>query len=213
MLEVPATPALGAAQIVDRPGAVQTNIRLAGPAVPPGHEDAYALDVANAIFGGSGGSRLVRNIREDKGYTYSPHSAVQHFRRASIFEVSAEVSTDVTAPALVETRYELGKMAALEVEASELEGAKRYLSGLMSIRIQSQRGLAAMLARLAVFGLDIEYLKAYPRRIMSVNAADVRAASMDYLAPGRLVTLLVGDASRIAREIEALEPLEIVRAV
>lgn len=199
----------GPTLIVDRPGSVQTNIRLAGPSLPLGHPDSYALECANAIFGGTFGSRLTMNIREDKGYTYSPFSVLQHLQRASYFETSADVGTDVTAPSLVETRYELGRMSALEVEKEELETVQRYLTGIMAIRIQSQRGLAGQLARLAAFGFGVEYLKEHPRRISAVTTADVRDVCKRYLAPGRLVTVLVGDASRIAAEVEALEPIDV----
>lgn len=202
----------GPTLIVDRPGSVQTNIRLAGPALPPGHPDSYALDCANAIFGGTFGSRLTMNIREDKGYTYSPFSMVQHLQRASYFECAADVGTEVTAPSLVETRYELGRMAALEVEGDELSSVQRYLAGIMAIRIQSQRGMAAQLSRLVAFGLDVEYLKEYPRRISAVTTAEVREASKRYLSPGKLVTVLVGDASRIAPEVEGLEPVRVQSA-
>jgi predicted Zn-dependent peptidase len=196
---------LGPTVIFDRPEAVQTNIRIAGPALPPGHPGSYALEVANAIFGGAFMGRFIQNLREDKGYTYSPHSGFTHLLRTSTFEIAADVGTEVTAPSLVETRYELGKLASLEVDKEELEAVQRYLTGIMSIRIQSQRGLAATLARLTVFGLDISYLKEYPARINAVTTADVRDACMRYLAPSKLVTVLVGDASRIRADVEALE--------
>jgi len=201
----PSTP--GPLLIVDRPGAVQTNIRFAGRTVAPGHPDSYALECANGIFGGAATSRLFLNIREDKGYTYSPYSTFQHLRHASYFEVGAEVGTEVTAPSLVETRYELGRMAALEVGKEELEAVQRYLTGLMALRIQSQRGLAATLGRLVAFGLGVDYLKDYPRRINAVTTADVLDAAARYMAPARLVGVLVGDASRIAGGVEALEPI------
>lgn len=205
----PAPPKPWPTLVVDRPGSVQTTIRLAGPAVPPGHADSYAFDCANAVLGGTFASRLVMNIREDKGYTYSPGSGVQHLRQASYFECAADVGTEVTAPSLVEMRYELGRMAALEVEKEELTSAQRYLAGIMAIRIQSQRGLAAQLARLTIFGLGVDYLKDYARRISAVTTAEVRDVARRYLAPARLVTVLVGDASRIGPEVEGLEPVEI----
>jgi predicted Zn-dependent peptidase len=205
----PVPAASGPTLIVDRPGAVQTNIRFAGRTVPPGHPDSYALECANGIFGGAATSRLFLNIREDKGYTYSPYSRFQHLRLASYFEVGAEVGTEVTAPSIVETRYELGRMAAVEVGKEELEAVQRYLTGLMALRIQSQRGLAASLAGLVTFGLGIDYLKDYPRRINAVTAADVLDVSERYLAPGRLSAVLVGDASRIASHVEALEPVQV----
>jgi predicted Zn-dependent peptidase len=206
----PPEPAPGATQIVDRSGAVQTNIRIGGPVVPPGHTDSYALECANAIFGGNATSRLFLNIREDKGYTYSPYSTMQHLQHASYFEVGADVGTEVTAPSLVETRYELGRIVALEVGKEELEGVQRYLTGLMALRIQSQRGLAATLARLAVFGLDIEYLKDYPRRLSAVTTADVLDVAQRHFAPAKLACVLVGDASRISGSVGALEPVEVV---
>lgn len=199
----------GPTLIVDRPGSVQTNIRIAGPGLPPGHVDSYALQCANGIFGGTFGSRLTANIREDKGYTYSPGSALQHLRQASYFQVGADVGTEVTVPALVETRYELSKMAALEVEKEELESVQKYLTGIMAIRMQSQRGLAAGLAGLAMFGLGVDYLKDYPQKIAAVTTADVREASRKYLAPARLLTVLVGDASRIRGEVEALDAVQV----
>ncbi len=200
----------GPTQILDRPGAVQTNIRFAGVTVGPAHPDAYALECANGIFGGAATSRLFLNIREDKGYTYSPYSTFRHLQHASYFEVGAEVGTEVTAPSLIETRYELGRMAALEVGKGELEAVQRYLGGLMALRIQSQRGLAASLARLTTFGLGVDYLKDYPRRINAVTTADVLDVAERYLAPARLLCVLVGDASRIAKGVEALEAAQVV---
>jgi predicted Zn-dependent peptidase len=206
----PGNARLGPAQIVDRPGSVQTNIRIAGRSVCVGHPDSYALDCANAIFGGNATSRLFLNIREDKGYTYSPYSTFQHLRRASYFEAGAEVGTEVTAPSLVEMRYELGRMVSVEVAKDELAAVQRYLNGLMALRVQSQQGLAASLARLAVFGLGVDYLKDYPTRINAVTTADVLDVAQRYLAPARLVTVLVGDAARIAQSVDRIEPIEVV---
>jgi zinc protease len=212
--ELPDPPPIrpGPTVIVDRPGAVQTNIRIAGDGLPVGHPDSYALQVANTIFGGAFMSRLIQNLREDKGYTYSPHSSLPNLKHKSLFEISADVGTEVTAASLVETRYELGRMAALDVEKEELEGAQRYLSGIQAIRIQSQRGLAGSLAGLVVYGLDVGYLKDYARRIAAVTVADVHEVGLRFFAPSRLVTLLVGDAGRIAKDVEALEPVKVETA-
>jgi predicted Zn-dependent peptidase len=207
---VPPPPPLrpGPTLFVDRPGSVQTNIRIAGPALPPTDPDAYALEVANTIFGGYFVSRLVENIRERKGYTYSPRSEISHRQRASLVEVAAEVGAEVTVASLVEMRYELGRMAALEVSSEELESAQQYRSGVLAVRIQSQAGLATTLAGLVTHGLDVDYLRTYPRRIAAVTTAQVREMSLRFLAPAKLVTVLVGDAG-IAREVEALEPVTV----
>ncbi len=200
----------GPTLIVDRPGAVQTNIHIAGPAPNLTSDDSFAADLANTIFGGYFVSRLTENIRERRGYTYSPGSHLVHLQQASYFEVAADVGAEVTAPALVETRYELSRMAALEVEERELESAKRYRVGVQALRVQSQAGLAGVLAALVVHGLDIDYLRTYPQRINALTLADVRDASRAWLAPAGLVTVLVGDAARIRRDIEALDDVSVV---
>ncbi len=116
--ELPPAPPLepGPLLLVDRPGSVQSSLRLALPAVPRTHPDHAALQLANLIFGGYFSSRWVENIREDKGYTYGPHSLVEHSVAGSVLIAGAEVATEVTAAALVETNYELGRLATRAAE-------------------------------------------------------------------------------------------------
>jgi hypothetical protein len=95
---VPPTPALqpGPLLLVDRPGSVQSSLRMALPAVDRTHPDYAALQLANLVFGGYFSSRWVENIREDKGYTYGPHTAIEHFVAGSALVAAAEVATEVT---------------------------------------------------------------------------------------------------------------------
>ena len=200
----------GPTWIVDRPGAVQTNIRIAGPAPELTSDESFAIDLANTIYGGYFISRLVDNIRERNGYTYTPGSHVVHMQKANYFEVVADVGAEVTAPALVETRYELSRMASKAVDPEELEAAKRYRVGTQALRVQSQAGLASVLAALAVHRLDIDYLRTYPKRITALSAGDVRDASVNYLAPRGLLTVLVGDVARIRGDLEAFDEVRVV---
>ena len=199
----------GRTLVVDRPGSVQTNIRIAGPIPAPDAPDATALEVANTIFGGYFISRFVENLRERNGYTYSPRSGLSHLKQASFLLVAAEVGSEVTGPSLVESRYELGRMVATDVTDDELESAKRYLQGIFAIRIQSQAGLASTLANLVVHGLGIDHLRDYPKKLQAVTKADIREASRNYLAPSKLVTVLVGDATAISADLAALEPFDV----
>jgi predicted Zn-dependent peptidase len=208
-LTPPTPPAPGPIQVIDRPGAVQTNIRMAGPAVPRGHPDLTALVLANAVFGGYFTSRLVDNIRERRGYTYSPGSGLEHRQVASSFLVSADVGTDVTAAALVEIRYELGRMVATLVEQAELDAARRYLQGTLAMSVQTQAGLTSYLATLAAFGLGVEYLRQYPAALEVVTVDAVRDAASRYLALPGLVTVLVGDAATVGPALEALDVVEV----
>ena len=201
----PFTP--GPIVLVDRPGSVQTSIRLAGPALPRRHPDAAALAMALTVLGGYFSSRLNANLREDKGWTYSPHAGVDHLQVASTLTVAAEVATGVTVPSLVEIAYELGRMASLPVTADELESARRYRTGSTALSIQTQSGLAGQLLILAAHGLDAAWLRGVPGRYARVTADDVLRVSHSHLAPSRLVTVLVGDAERIVHQVEALGPV------
>jgi len=211
-LAAPEVPEPTTTLLVDRPGAVQTNIRIGGPAVPRSHADYPALALANLVFGGYFVSRLVDNIRERRGYTYSPGSGVQQNRMASLFFIQADVGTEVTGPALVETRYELNRMLAGPIEQAELTSAKRYLSGTTSMSIQTQSGLAANLANLATNGLSVEYLREFPAAVEALSEDDVIAASRRYLDPRRLHTVMVGDAATIGAPVEAFDDIEVVAA-
>jgi predicted Zn-dependent peptidase len=164
--------------------------------------------MANMIFGGYFSSRLVENIRENKGYTYSPRSGIEHQLVASIFNVSADVGTEVTAPALLEIRYELGRMATLPVESDELEAAKRYLIGTTALSTQTQSGLANYLFALTLGGLGFDYLRELPKRLNAVTVDDVRDAAATYLAPQRLPTVILGDAKAVRESLETLDEVE-----
>jgi zinc protease len=194
--------------LVPRAGAVQTNLRFGGAAVNRSHPDWPALALANLVFGGYFISRLVDNIRERRGYTYSPGSAVRHLRSASYFTVQADVGTEVTAPAIAEILYELDRMVAGPIDDAELDAAKRYLGGSLSMSMQTQAGLAAYLAMLATNGLPLEYLRDYPKRVAALSADDVIAVSRKYLAAHRLVLVAVGDGDAIAPALEGFGALE-----
>lgn len=198
--------------LVDRPGSVQTNIRLAGPVPGPDADDAVALDVANTIFGGYFVSRFVDNLRERNGYTYSPFSSIAHRKQASFLYVAADVGIEVTLPSLVETHYELARMASTNVTAEELVSAQRYLVGISAIRIQTQAGLASTLTGLVVHGLGVDYLRRFPKQVYATTVDEVREASMRYLAPSRLVTVALGDASKISGDLEALGEVQLMEA-
>lgn len=207
----PAPPALPRglpALLVDRPGAVQTNIRLAGSGLPRRHEDFYALALASMVAGGYFSSRLFKNIRELRGYTYGVQSVIEHRRLLSTFTLATSVATEVTAPSLLEIQYELARMAALPVEREELDAARRYLAGATALQIQTQAGLASYLDAITAAGLGVDYIRAFRRRLDAVTVEHVREAAIRFLAPQNLTTVLVGDASKIHSDVEALTPVE-----
>lgn len=206
---VPALPALetGPLLIVDRPGSVQSSIRLGGVALPRSDERYPALQLANLVFGGYFSSRWTENLREDKGYTYGPHSRIEHNVLGSSLLCDVEVATEVTAPALLETRYELGRIASLPVTAEEVESVRQYAIGTLALSTATQAGLAATLTALAAFGLGLDWLTEHPRRLARVTVDEVSAAATQFLAPSRLVEVVVGDADAITAPLAALGPV------
>ncbi|MGY1813506.1 M16 family metallopeptidase [Blastococcus sp. SYSU D00820] len=200
----------GALQVVDRPGAVQSNLRLGGPAPSRTDADLAAVRLANMVFGGYFSSRLVENIRERRGYTYSPRSSVDHLAAASSFVVEADVATEVTGPALLETVYELGRMALLPVTDAELDGARRYVLGSMALSTATHAGLASTLSAIVGAGLSPDWLAEHQRALAGVTVEEVQAAARRYLAPDVLTAVVVGDAGRVSEPLAALGPVEVV---
>ena len=194
--------------LVDRPGSVQSSIRLGGPGVRREAPDYPALQLANLVYGGYFSSRLVENIREDKGYTYGPHSRVSHSAAGSRLVIDADVATGVTAPALLEIWYELGRMATLPVKPAELEDVRQYAVGSLALSISTQAGLASTLSALIGVGLGLDWLREHPRRLAAVTLEETFEAAQRYLAPAGTLTVVLGDAAVIGTSLATLGPVE-----
>jgi zinc protease len=206
---IPALPETepGPLLVVDRPGSVQSSLRMGAPAVPRADERYPALQLANLIFGGYFSSRWVENIREDKGYTYGPHSRIEHNVLGSSLLFDVEVATEVTAPALLETLYELGKIASLPVTETEVDSVRQYAIGSLALSTATQAGLASTLSALAVFGLGLDWVIEHPRRLAAISVDEVSAAAAEFLAPARLTSVVVGDAQTITEPLAVLVPV------
>lgn len=197
--------------VVDRPGSVQSAVRFGLPALDR-EDPAYPVQqVANMLFGGYFSSRLVRNLREDKGYTYTPRSSVDVGRLACLLTVAADVSTEVTAAAVNEIRYELGRLASTTVTDDELADAREYLVGSSLIAISSQAGLASTTANLEAAGVGLDWLYANLRRIGGVSGQEVRDLAQQRITPAQARIAVVGDAARIVSELSTLGTVDQAR--
>jgi len=182
---------------------------MAGPAPSRSDPGAAAFGLVNLVFGGYFSSRWVANIREDKGYTYSPNASVEHPPAGSRVTVGADVSTPTTAPAVLETVYELGRVATLPVSQAELDQARRYAVGTLAMSTSTQAGLASTLSQLAAAGLGVEWLREHPQRLAAVTVDDALAAAARYLAPAALTTVLVGDVAQVEAPLRTVLHLEL----
>jgi zinc protease len=205
----PRVPTGGDLTLVDRAGAVQSNLRFGGPGLSRRDDGYAALSLANVAFGGYFASRLTQNIREDKGYTYSPRSGLVHAATASGFVLEADVATEVTGPALVEIAYELGRMVTAPIKPDELESAVNYLSGLLALQAATQAGLAGVLETLLADGLDVSWLREHPAALARTSADEVLEQARRFLAPAGLATVVVGDAAAVGDAVAGLSPVVI----
>src|SRR5260370_16836720 len=121
------------------------------------------------------------NIREDKGYTYSPRSGVNPLREYGYFSVSAAVRNDVVAASLTEIFYELDKLRALPFPEPELADARNYVSGVFSLGLATQDGLLSQLAPVALNQLSDAYLKTYREKVLPLTPDDFLSTLRKYL--------------------------------
>ncbi|MEW2498906.1 MULTISPECIES: pitrilysin family protein [unclassified Amycolatopsis] len=205
-LVLPPLPELtgGNVLLVPRAGAVQSQIRLSAQTVARTHPAYPALQMANLAFGGYFSSRLVENIREDKGYTYGAHSGFEFTGDNAVVNVDADTANEVTAAALLETRYELARLGLVPPTAEEVESVRQYAIGSLLTSTSSQSGLAGQLMALATTGLGVEWLQEHPARLAAVTGEQVAEAALEYFAPKRFTGVVVGDAELLAPKLTAL---------
>ncbi|MBP2476587.1 putative Zn-dependent peptidase [Crossiella equi] len=194
----------GDLRLVHRAGAVQSQFRLSTQAVPRNHPKYAALQLANLVFCGYFSSRLVENIREDKGYTYHARSVFEYTPGNATLLLDADTASDVSAAALLELRYELGRMVTSPPTQAEVDSARNYLIGMQLISESSQAGLANTLLSLSAFGLDLDWLRAHQRRLAQVTVEEVAEAAREFFAPGAWTGVVVGDAEALSGTMGAL---------
>ena len=188
--------------LLDRPGSVQSTVVSGRPGPGVFDADWYDVLVANTIYADAFGSRLVTNIREEKGYTYSPSGGFTTRRAGSLLQVQADVRNEVTAATLLEVFYELDRMAATRPTPAELAGAKRYQGGLYLLRNQLQGAVAGTLARNWVNGLPPEALAEFVPKVNAVTAEGVQAAGRKHFLSSTQTVVVVGDATAVRPQLE-----------
>jgi zinc protease len=187
--------------LIDRPGAVQSTIEL-GLAVPdPSQPDWVALEVTDALLGGSFASRITSNIREQKGYTYSPFSTVDAKYRSAVWHESADVTTGVTGASLKEIFGEIDRLRNEAPSADEVRSIQNYLAGTFVLFSSSPAGLARQFGFVDLHGLGDDYLTTYVRRVYAITPADVQRISQQYLDPNKMAIVVAGDKKTVADQV------------
>lgn len=195
--------------LVDRPGSVQTSIKLGNIGIKKVDPDYFPFLVTNQILGGGGNARLFINIREQKGYTYGAYSGFSARKEPGSFAANAEVRTEVTAPSLEEFIYELDRIRNVKVTDKELQDAKTYLAGSFQLGLETQAGLAQRLMEVQLYDLPSNYLEAYTDKVMAVTPDQIRQVARKYIDLNNIVISVVGDAQKIKPDLEFFAPIEL----
>ncbi len=193
-----------ATEIVAKPDAAQSELRIGHVGVPRTHPDYFSIVVMNAVLGGLFSSRINLNLREANGYTYGASSYYDWRRQAGPFVISTAVQSEVTAAAIGETLKEVDRMRAEEITTDELTLATSYLEGVFPIRYETTESIASALANLVTFGLPEDYYDTYRANIASVTPADVLDAARVHVKPEQLQISVVGNPGLIQASIQEL---------
>lgn len=199
----PAKAAATTIYLIDKPGAAQSSFRIGSVGVPRSTKDYFALTVMNTILGGSFTSRLNQNLRENRGYTYGAGSRFDMRRQAGPFLASAEIVTAKSDSALIEFMKELNGIRQT-VPPAELSRAKRYLQLQLPGNFETTQEIAAALVPVALYGLPLDYYNNYVQNIENVNQADVARVAQQYINPGSLAVVIVGDRKTIEQGLKAV---------
>lgn len=173
-------------------GAMQSAIRIGGLMFSRSHPDFAGMKVLNAILGGYFGSRLMTNLREDKGYTYGIGSSVVPLHDGGYFVISGEVGAEVTKEALHEINFELSRLCSDQVQESELSLVRSYLSGEMLRAVDGPFAQADLYRELIEDNLDISHFEELMDTVQHINSKQLQDLAIKYLNPENLFTLVVG---------------------
>jgi predicted Zn-dependent peptidase len=190
--------------LVDSPGAPQSSVRMAVPVPDPASAQYFQTTMMNSLLGGTFGSRITANIRENKGYSYSPDSSIDAHRGEAMWVMSAEVTAEHTAAAITEIFNEISRLQAEAPTNAELDPIKNYRAGVFVIANSSPNGVLGQLAFINLHGLPDDFLTTWVRNIRSVTPDQVTAMAREYIRPERMTVVVAGDLAKVGESVRAL---------
>jgi zinc protease len=187
--------------VIDRPGAVQTEIRVGHIGVPRKHPDYLALDLAIKILGGEGGNRLHRVLRSERGLTYGASADINPLKDGGDIVAETDTRSESTAEALRLMVDELWRLQRQRVSERELADAQAYLTGSFPLTIETPSAIALQVLNAVFYGLNMEELQTFRERVNAITVDDIQRVARTYLHPDRLSIVLVGDANVFAKQL------------
>lgn len=208
LIDVPEPASSKRVKLIGRPEAPQSTIFLGLPVLDVTHPDYVALQVTNSLLGGSFGSRITSNIREDKGYTYSPRSSLSNRYHDTYWAQRADITSESTGAALKEIYFEIDRLQSEPPAAEELDRIKNYRAGIFVLQNATRSGLITQLNFLDLQGLDRGYLTDFVRKVYAVTPEDVSRMAREQLRDEDMTLVVVGDLATVTEQLKALEQLD-----
>ena len=187
--------------IIDRPDAVQTEIRVGHVGLPRKHPDYLALDLAIKILGGEGGNRLHRVLRSERGLTYGASADINAFKEGGDIVAETDTRSDTTGEALRLLVDEMWRLQRQRVNPRELADAQAYLTGNFPLTIETPAAIALQILNAVFYGLDLNELETFRDRVNAITVDDIQRVARQYLRPDRLSIVLVGNASAFEKQL------------
>jgi predicted Zn-dependent peptidase len=188
--------------LIDRPGAPQSTVILGMPTIDPSSDDFIALTVMDALLGGAFASRITKNIREDKGYTYSPYSEISARYRDAYWAQNADVTTAQTGPSLKEIFAEIDRLQATPPDPKELAGIQNYLAGTYVLQNSSRGGITAQLQYIDLHGLPADYPNTYVKKVFEITPQKVTEVAKKYVQDDQATIVIVGDRKLVEEQVK-----------
>ena len=199
----PQRPGAAKVDFVNKTGAVQSVINITYPIdLKPGTPDVILGRVMNAVMGGYFGSRLMQNIREDKGYTYGASSTLSPDKEIGYFNAGASVRNEVTDSSVVEFLYEMKRLSEEKVPESELTMVKNVITGSFARSLENPETVASFALNTARYNLPKDYYATYLEKLNQVSAEDVMAMAKKYLTADNAHIVVVGNKSEVADKLK-----------
>jgi zinc protease len=196
--------------VIDKPDAVQTEIRVGQITVPRKDRDYFNVLVASYVLGGTGSGRLNQALRVERGLTYGAYATIQPRKGPGSFYSTTDTRTEKTLEALNLLFAEIQEFRSGEVPADELQNAKSFLIGSFPLSIEIPDDLARRLTTVFLYELGDDYLKTYRDRLAGVSASDVLRIAKEKISVDNVVIVLVGKADEFKTQLDALGKSEII---
>jgi zinc protease len=190
--------------VIDKPDAVQTEIRIGQIGIARRHEDYLAMDQTIKILGGEGANRLQQVLRSQRGLTYGASADLDTYKTTGGIVAETDTRSDATAEVLRLAVDEFFKLQRERVYEGELEGAQAYLAGHFPLTIETPDAIATQVLNQLFYGLPLDELQTYPDRVRSVSPDDVQRVARAYLRPDRLAVVLVGNANAFVNDLKGV---------